>query len=70
MPTVLVDAYNIIGFWPKLKKRMDGNRLGEARDMLLDEVTELAHMKGWAIKLIYGAYNREGAGSTARQFEL
>ena len=41
-PQLLVDGYNVIGAWPRLKKRFERGELAEAREMLLEDVASLA----------------------------
>ncbi|KVI01680.1 hypothetical protein Ccrd_020041 [Cynara cardunculus var. scolymus] len=38
VPVLLVDGYNVCGYWPKLKKHFLGGRLDLARQKLVDEL--------------------------------
>lgn len=46
MPVLLVDGYNLCGYWPKLKKHFVRGHLETARDKLVDELITFAHIKG------------------------
>jgi predicted RNA-binding protein with PIN domain len=40
LPQLFVDGYNVIGFWPRLKKPFDKGDLQTARNLLLDDVAD------------------------------
>lgn len=42
LPRLFVDGYNVIGFWPRLKKPFDKGDLQTARSLLLDDVADFA----------------------------
>ena len=42
MPLLFVDGYNIIGRWPRLKKRQEKGDLAGARQLLLDDLLQFA----------------------------
>lgn len=64
MPLLLVDGYNIIGKWPRLRKRRDKNDLAGARQLLLDDLVEYNSPKRWDIVVVFDA-----AGSTSDSAE-
>lgn len=43
---LLVDGYNMCGYWPKLKKHFARGNLEAARDKLIDELITFTHIKG------------------------
>lgn len=43
---LLVDGYNMCGYWPKLKKHFARGQLETARDKLIQELATFTHMKG------------------------
>lgn len=56
LPTVLlVDGYNIIGYWPTLKKLRDDGQMARARDMLLARITDYAYYMSWKVVLVFDA---------------
>ncbi len=52
VPVLLVDGYNVCGFWAKLKKRFARGELEEAREMLVDELTEYSHLKAMKVPIV------------------
>ncbi|XP_020518972.1 uncharacterized protein LOC18427847 isoform X3 [Amborella trichopoda] len=46
VPVLLVDGYNVCGYWAKLKKHFAGGRLDIARQKLIDELITFSLMKG------------------------
>ncbi|KAL1514993.1 hypothetical protein AB1Y20_004065 [Prymnesium parvum] len=45
LPLLIVDGYNIIGLWPRLKKRRDKNDLDGARRLLLHDLVDFAQRR-------------------------
>ncbi|KAG1328223.1 putative E3 ubiquitin-protein ligase CHIP [Cocos nucifera] len=46
VPVLLVDGYNVCGYWAKLKKHFMKGRLDIARQKLIDELMEFSVLKG------------------------
>lgn len=46
VPVLLVDGYNVCGYWPKLKKHFTGGRLDLARQKLVDELITFGMLRG------------------------
>lgn len=46
VPVLLVDGYNVCGYWPKLKKHFMSGRLDVARQKLIDELVSFSVLKG------------------------
>jgi len=66
-PLVIVDAYNIIHQWPRLKKWMSKGELRRARDMLVQDCEELRHMKGWRIEIVFDGAGKSTTGPLGDQ---
>jgi predicted RNA-binding protein with PIN domain len=66
-PLMFVDGYNIIFKWPRLKKHMTRGDTDKARRLLLDDLEQLASLKGWRIECVFdgSGYNRQGSGPQA-----
>jgi predicted RNA-binding protein with PIN domain len=52
-PLVIVDGYNIIYSWPRLKKHMVKGDLQRARELLIDDLENLRSLKGWRIEVVF-----------------
>jgi len=61
-PLVIVDAYNIIYKWPRLKKWMNRGMLSRARETLVHDMEELRLVKGWRIEVVFDGYGRNVNG--------
>ncbi|KAJ8421071.1 hypothetical protein Cgig2_001163 [Carnegiea gigantea] len=46
VPVLLVDGYNVCGYWVKLKKHFMNGRLGIARQKLIDELVQFSMVRG------------------------
>jgi len=64
-PLVIVDAYNVIYKWPRLKKWILKGMLSKARQMLLLDLEELRSLKGWRIEVVF-----DGAGKNVKNNAL
>lgn len=56
-PIAYIDGYNVIGWWPQLKKRRDAGDMAGARRRLLGYVEEFASVRGWLCVLVFDANN-------------
>ena len=45
-PVLIVDGYNIVGAWPRLKKYFEVGDLDTARERLMSDLGEYMHYKG------------------------
>lgn len=54
-PVLFIDGYNVVGAWPRLKKLRDMADLDGARTLLLRDVEEFAHVRGWMCELVFDA---------------
>jgi len=59
-PLVLVDGYNVIYKWPRLKKHMVRGDTDRARQLLLEDLEGLASLQRWRIECVF-----DGAGRAA-----
>lgn len=53
VPVLLVDGYNVCGYWPKLKKHFMNGRLDIARQKLVDELVTFSMLRGLSSVLIW-----------------
>ena len=61
-PLVIVDGYNIIHKWARLKKHMTKGDLSRARQLLLDDLENLRVVKGWRIEVVFDGTQRSTVG--------
>lgn len=59
-PLVMVDGYNLIHAWPRLKKWMVQGELYRARDALVSDLEDLKIIKGWRIEVVFDGAGRKG----------
>lgn len=59
-PLLLVDGYNVIGFWPRLKKRRDRDDMEGARRMLLEDLVSYNSPKRYDIVVVFDAVPSPG----------
>lgn len=59
---MIVDGYNIIYKWPRLKKHMVKGDLQRAREMLVDDLEGLRSIKGWRIEVVFDGHGRSTVG--------
>lgn len=59
---MLVDGYNVIYQWPRLKKQMLKGNTQQARELLLRDLEELHHIKGWRIECVFDGFGRKTTG--------
>lgn len=55
VPVLLVDGYNVCGYWPKLKKHFSKGRLDVARQKLIDELIVFSAIKGVKVVVVFDA---------------
>ena len=59
---VLVDGYNVIYQWPRLKKQMLKSNTQKARELLVRDLEELHIIKGWRIECVFDGFGRKTNG--------
>ncbi|GKY96498.1 hypothetical protein MPSEU_000609400 [Mayamaea pseudoterrestris] len=62
-PLVIVDGYNIIHQWPRLKKHMTKGDTARARQLLIDDLENLRTIRGWRIEVVFDGTRRNTAGA-------
>jgi predicted RNA-binding protein with PIN domain len=65
-PLLIVDGYNIIYAWPRLKKHMIKGDTGRARQLLVDDLEYLQTLKGWRIECVFDGTKRSTIGPLGR----
>lgn len=61
-PLVIVDGYNVIYQWPRLKKHMLKGDTARARQLLIDDLENLRSLKGWRIECVFDGTQRSTTG--------
>lgn len=61
-PLVLVDGYNVIYQWSRLKKHMIKGDAKRARDLLIDDLENLRSWKGWRLEVVFDGMGRSLTG--------
>jgi predicted RNA-binding protein with PIN domain len=61
-PLVIVDGYNIIHKWARLKKHMTKGDTSRARQLLIDDLENLRAIKGWRIEVVFDGAKRSLTG--------
>ena len=56
--TQIVDGYNVIHQWPRLKKHMVKGDPQRARQLLVDDLENLRSIKGWRIEVVFDGTRR------------
>jgi predicted RNA-binding protein with PIN domain len=62
-PLMLVDGYNVIYQWSRLKKHMVKGNTAMARDLLVRDLEDLHHAKGWRIECVFDGFGRKASGN-------
>ncbi|KAI4340783.1 hypothetical protein MLD38_025589 [Melastoma candidum] len=55
VPVLLVDGYNVCGYWPKLKKHFAIGRLDVARQKLIDELVTFSMLREVKVVVVFDA---------------
>ncbi|CAI5981362.1 unnamed protein product, partial [Closterium sp. NIES-64] len=63
LPLVLVDGYNVVGSWPKLKKLFLRGNTEEARERLLLEVLPYPRYADVRVLVVFDGYNSNSPGN-------
>ncbi len=67
---LIVDAYNMIGNWPKLNKLKKKDRLEDARDILLQLLSDYHKQSGYQIIVVFDAMYVSGLSKSYKQYTL
>lgn len=60
---MLVDGYNVIYQWSRLKKQMVNGNTQRARELLVRDLQELHCIKGWRIECVFDGFGRKVGGA-------
>jgi len=60
---MLVDGYNVIYQWSRLKKQMVNGNTQRARELLVRDLEELHCIKGWRIECVFDGFGRKVGGA-------
>ena len=60
---LLVDGYNVIGAWPRLKQRQEKESLESARHHLIEALTGYSAFHGCPTRIVFDAYYQPGMKS-------
>lgn len=60
---MLVDGYNVIYQWSRLKKQMASGNTQLARELLVRDLEELHCIKGWRIECVFDGFGRKVGGA-------
>lgn len=66
---LLVDGYNIIGDWPKLRE-LQKQDLEGARDILIEKMAEYQAYSGTRVIIVFDAHMVPGLGKTYKDFAV
>ncbi|XAR56217.1 hypothetical protein NMG60_11036604 [Bertholletia excelsa] len=55
VPVLLIDGYNVCGYWPKLKKHFTNGRLDIARQKLVDELVTFSMLREVKVVVVFDA---------------
>lgn len=61
-PLMIVDGYNMIFKWSRLKKHMVKGDTQRARELLIDDLENLRTIKGWRIECVFDGTRRSTTG--------
>lgn len=67
---MIVDGYNIIGAWPKLRVLKDQERIDEARDLLISQLADYQSFSGMQIIVVFDAYTVPGIGRKQSEYRI
>lgn len=67
---LIVDGYNIIGAWPKLRELKDQERMDEARDQLISILADYQSYSGVKVIVVFDAYTVPGLGRKQKDYHI
>jgi hypothetical protein len=67
---LFVDGYNMIGAWPELVRLKNAEKMADARDLLLHELSNYAKYEGIEVRVVFDAQFVPGIQQTYRQYTL
>lgn len=69
MDVLVVDGYNIIGAWDELKQLKEKD-IGQARDRLIDIMSEYKSYTGRRVIIVFDAYYVKGIAKKQKEFKV
>ncbi|WP_019414582.1 NYN domain-containing protein [Paenisporosarcina sp. TG20] len=69
MDILLVDGYNIIGAWKELRA-LKTHKLKDARDRLIEMMSEYKAFSGWRVIVVFDAHLIPGVELKKKQFDV
>ncbi len=67
---LIVDGYNMIGAWPELVRLKNQDRLEDARDLLLQRLSNYAKYEGIAVMVVFDAQLIPGVTQRYTKYQL
>lgn len=67
---LIVDGYNMIGAWPELVRLKNQDRLEDARDLLLQRLSNYAKYEGIAVMVVFDAQLVPGITQRYTKYQL
>lgn len=65
-----VDGYNMIGAWPELTKLKKQDKMADARDVLLHELSNYAKYEGIEVRIVFDAQLVPGVSKRYDKYEV
>ncbi|MCC5895450.1 MAG: NYN domain-containing protein [Alkalibacterium sp.] len=65
-----VDGYNMIGAWPELAKLKKQDKMADARDLLLHELSNYAKYEGIEVRIVFDAQLVPGVSKRYDKYEV
>jgi predicted RNA-binding protein with PIN domain len=69
MQVLIVDGYNVIHAWPRLKRALSERGLEDARRLLIQALSEYAAQTGVAVTVVFDAHSRVGDRNAAESID-
>lgn len=67
---LIVDGYNMIGSWPELVQLKNQNKLEDAREVLLQRLSNYAKYEGLEVIVVFDAQLVPGIQQTYKKYHL
>lgn len=67
---LIVDGYNMIGAWPELQRLKKQNLLADARELLLQKLSNYTKFEGIDVLVVFDAQLVPGIQQTYKQYQL
>lgn len=67
---LIVDGYNMVGAWPELVQLKNQNHLEDARDLLLNQLSNYAKYEGLEVIVVFDAQFVPGIQQSFKKYQL